>query len=107
MSPSCEEFCAEIRPLDTIFGGGAMLRLLTLTAVLALAACANSGDEGMIVLNNTAVTATCTLTGSSSQPFIAHGQIYAKSPNGYLLTPLIQSRVVMTDSTDVSQRTIL
>jgi hypothetical protein len=84
-----------------------MLRLLTLSAVLALAACANSGDEGMIVLNNTAVTDTCTLTGQSTQPFLAHGQIYAKSPNGYLLTPLIQSRVVMTDSTDVSQRTIL
>ena len=84
-----------------------MSRLLSLTAVLALAACANSGDEGMIVLNNTATVDTCTLNGSTSQPFIAHGQIWAKAPTGYLLTPLIQSRVVMGSSTDISQRTIL
>lgn len=83
-----------------------MLRLLTLTAVLALAACANTGDEGMIVLNNTATTDTCTLAGTASQPFTSHGQIWAKSPNGYFLTPLLQSRIVKTDSTDVSQRTI-
>lgn len=83
-----------------------MLRLLTLTAVLALAACANTGDEGMIVLNNTATADSCVLMGTAGQPFTSHGQIYAKSPNGYLLTPLIQSRVVKTDSVDVSQRTI-
>lgn len=84
-----------------------MLRLLTLTAVLALAACANTGDEGMIVLNNTAVaTTTCTLTGATSQPFIAHGEINAKSPDGYLLTPLIQSRVMASTSMDTLQRTI-
>jgi hypothetical protein len=83
-----------------------MLRLTTLTAVLALAACADTGDEGMIVLNNTAVTETCTLSGAASQPFIAHGQIWAKSPNGYFLTPLIQSRVTSADSVDDTQRTI-
>lgn len=70
-----------------------MLRLASLTAVLALSACANQGDEGFSVLNNTAVTDTCALTGDPAQPFIAHGQIYSKSPQGYLLTPLIQSRV--------------
>ena len=83
-----------------------MLRLTTLTAVLALTACAETGDEGMIVLNNTAVTDTCSLSGAPSQPFIAHGQIWAKSPNGYFLTPLIQSRVTSADSVDDTQRTI-
>jgi len=83
-----------------------MLRLTTLTAIIALAACANTGDEGMIVLNNSAVGSTCTLTGSTTQPFIAHGQIWARSPNGYFLTPLIQSRVMSASSVDDSQRTI-
>ena len=83
-----------------------MLRLTTLTAILALTACANTGDEGMIVLNNTATGDSCTLSGASSQPFIAHGQIWAKSPNGYFLTPLIQSRVMSADSVDDTQRTI-
>lgn len=83
-----------------------MLRLVTLTAMLALAACANSGDEGFIVLNNTAVTGSCSLTGSTSQPFISHGQIYAKSTTGYLLTPLIQSRISAgTGSADVDPTT--
>ena len=70
-----------------------MLRLVTLTAVLALTACANQGDEGFIVLNNTAVADSCSLTGDPNQPFIAHGEIYSGSPKGYMLTPLIQSRV--------------
>src|ERR1043165_5095439 len=83
-----------------------MLRLTTLTAVLALAACAGTGDEGMIVLNNTAVASSCTLSGATTQPFIAHGQIFAKSPNGYFLTPLIESRVESADSVDDTQRTI-
>jgi hypothetical protein len=47
----------------------------------------------MVVLNNTAVTDTCSLSGTPDQPFVAHGQIYAFAPQGYLLTPLIQSRL--------------
>jgi hypothetical protein len=70
-----------------------MLRLVTLTAVLALTACANQGDEGFIVLNNTAVTGSCALSGDPGQPFLSHGEIYSGSPKGYVLTPLIQSRV--------------
>lgn len=70
-----------------------MLRLASLTAILAVSACANQGDEGFSVLNNTAVTDTCSLSGDPNAPFISHGEIYSKSPQGYLLTPLIQSRV--------------
>jgi hypothetical protein len=83
-----------------------MVRVTTLIAVIALAACANTGDEGMIVLNNTAVGSSCTLSGTTSQPFIAHGEIFARSPTGYVLTPLIQSRVMSASSVDDSQRTI-
>jgi hypothetical protein len=60
----------------------------------------------MIVLNNTAVVGSCTLTGSPTQPFISHGQIWAKSPTGYFLTPLIQSKVTPAESVADSQRTI-
>lgn len=70
-----------------------MLRLVTLTAVLALSACANQGDEGFIVLNNTAIAGSCTLSGDPGQPFLSHGEIFSGSPKGYFLTPLIQSRV--------------
>lgn len=70
------------------------MRLATLTSVLLLVGCANQGDEGMIVLNNTAVTGgTCTLTGGPEQPFSSHGEIFAFGDQGYFLTPLIQSRV--------------
>lgn len=70
------------------------MRLATLTSALLLVGCADSGDEGMFVLNNTAVTgATCTLTGVIGQPFTSHGYINARSTIGYVLTPLIQSRV--------------
>lgn len=88
-----------------------MLRLSSLASVLLLVGCADSGDEGMTVLNNTAVSGTCALTGDPGQPFKSHGQIYAFSPSGYLLTPLIESRVSADISTmgtnhDASQRTI-
>jgi hypothetical protein len=70
------------------------MRFASLTAALVLVGCANSGDEGMIVLNNTAVAGdTCALTGEAGQAFMSHGQIYAQSNLGYTLTPLIQSRV--------------
>lgn len=85
-----------------------MLRLASLTSVLVLFGCANSGDEGMIILNNTAVGAgACTLSGTKGQPFLPHGMINAYSPAGYLLTPLIESRVVLAEGdTDTTQRTI-
>jgi hypothetical protein len=73
-----------------------MLRLATLSSALLFLGCANQGDEGMTVINNTAVSGTtCTLTGDPGQPFKSHGTIYALSPTGYLLTPLIQSRVTL------------
>lgn len=84
-----------------------MLRLASLSAVLFLFGCANNGDEGMTVLNNTAVAGDqCTLTGDPSQPFKSHGEIFALSPYGYTLTPLITSRITVGTDGDPLQRTI-
>lgn len=83
-----------------------MLRLAALVPFV-FAACVDSGDEGMYVLNNTAVGNTCVLTGSPDQPFISHGTIHYLSPRAYLLTPLIQSRIVASETdTDDAQKTI-
>jgi hypothetical protein len=85
-----------------------MLRLATLTSALLLFGCADQGDEGMTVINNTAVSGSCSLTGGADQPFKSHGTIYALSPAGYLLTPLIQSRVTLGTeiNADELQKTI-
>ena len=86
------------------------MRLASLTSALVLFGCANQGDEGMIVLNNTAVSGACTLTGAAGQPFLSHGELYALGNNGYLLTPLIQSRVTAETggmgTADLIQKTI-
>jgi len=84
-----------------------MLRVATLASVLAVAACANQGDEQMYVLNNTAVPGTdCVLTSSTTQPFLAHGEIWAGSSKGYFLTPLIESRIMQQSGIDPIQNTI-
>ena len=84
-----------------------MLRTLIPISVFALAACAEQGDEGMYVLNNTAPTGdSCFLNGSTMQPFVAHGEIWVGSNRGYLLTPLIQSRYVSPTGVDPIQNTI-
>lgn len=79
---------------------------VTLISIFALVACAEQGDEGMYVLNNTAVTDKCVLTGTTSQPFMSHGEIYAFGDQGYFLTPLIQSRLVSPEGVDPIQNTI-
>lgn len=78
--------------------------------VLALGACVSHGDEGMVILNNTAVTGTsCSLTGDPTQPFNPAGIINAQSPQGYLVTPLVQSNITLPtqDTVSVAQRTII
>ncbi len=83
-----------------------MLRLALLMP-LALVACVDSGDEGMFILNNTAVSDTCSLSGSPDQPFISHGTIYFGSTVPYQLTPLVQSRLAAsTTGGDDASRTI-
>jgi hypothetical protein len=73
-----------------------MLRALyVLAPTILLGGCADTGDEGMDVLNNTTVTTgtSCVLTGMTGQAFTSQGVIAAASPVGYLATPLIESRI--------------
>jgi len=87
-----------------------MLRAAALiTSTLAFTGCvADSGNEGFIILNNTAppTGTVCTLTGALGQPFVSHGEISVASPSGYLFTPLIQSQITAT-ATNETQRTIM
>lgn len=86
------------------------LALFTLAPALVLGACVSHGDEGMVVLNNTAVGAatSCSLSGDPSQPFQPMGMISTLSPGPYLVTPLIQSRITAdpTNAGQITQRTI-
>jgi hypothetical protein len=76
----------------------------------SLSACADKGDEGMFILNNTAppIGTACTLTGDPAQPFTAAGEISylaAAAGTGYVLTPLIESRIT-ANMGDEALRTI-
>jgi hypothetical protein len=76
----------------------------------SLSACADKGDEGMFILNNTAppAGATCMLTGDPAQPLIAAGEISylaAAAGTGYVFTPLIESRIT-ANMGDEALRTI-
>lgn len=70
------------------------MRASSIAFAMLLAGCAGSGDEGMFILNNTAPTGTtCALTSDPTQPFLSHGSLVANAGVGYLLTPLIESRI--------------
>jgi hypothetical protein len=76
----------------------------------SLSACADKGDEGMFILNNTAppIGTVCTLTGDPAQPFTAAGEISHRAGaagTGYIFTPLIASRIT-ANMGDEDQRTI-
>lgn len=86
-------------------------RLAPLACALSLSAClaSDNSDSGLIVLDNTATAmgaVSCTFTGDPAQPFISQGQITALSPQPYLLTPLIESRISALMGQDPSTRTI-
>jgi hypothetical protein len=80
-------------------------------ALAVLAGCSlttNHGDEGMVVLGNTAASGTtCMFTGDPAQPLTTHGIIDALAATPYLLTPLVQSRITPIENGDPLQRTIL
>jgi hypothetical protein len=83
-----------------------MLRAAALiTTTLAFTGCvADSGGEGFIILNNTAVQGgTCVLLGTQGQPFKAHGQISTLSPAGYLFTPLFESNITATAGQEITR----
>jgi hypothetical protein len=84
-----------------------MLRFTVLIPVL-LVGCVSSGDEGMYVLNNSAVPdGSCVLSGSTGQAQLGHGFIDYRSPSSYIMTPLILSRIMKDErATDHANRTI-
>jgi hypothetical protein len=83
-----------------------MLRLAALVP-LTLVACVDSGDEGIFVLNNTAVSGdSCALTGSPSQAMVGHGIISVYSPVAYVMTPLVQSRIKSQENVDDITKTV-
>jgi hypothetical protein len=83
-----------------------MLRLAALIP-FTLLACVDTGDEGIYVLNNTAVTGeTCSLTGAPSQAMVGHGLISVYSPTAYVMTPLVQSRIKSAENVDDISKTI-
>ncbi len=69
-----------------------------LVAVVATGCLATSGDEGFVVLNDTAppTSGGCTFTGDPTQPFTASGTINALSTQGYMAFPLLESRLQLT-----------
>ncbi|HET9987423.1 MAG TPA: hypothetical protein VFQ65_02865, partial [Kofleriaceae bacterium] len=71
------------------------MRLVSALAfTLLVVGCADKGDEGFFIRNNTAPPASaCTFTGDPGQPFIASGAISYMSPQGYVFTPLLESRI--------------
>lgn len=79
-----------------------LLSLLTITTV---ACAASSGDEGFVVLNNQVPGEGCTLSPDSSGMFQSRGLLFLNSPNPYVMTPVIQSRISALEGQDL-QRTI-
>lgn len=74
-----------------------MLRLAALIP-LALVACVDTGDEGLYIIDNTAVGASCSLSGSPDQARQGHGTIFSGSNKPYIMTPLLQSRLVSSET---------
>jgi len=73
----------------------AMRLVSTLAFTVLVVGCVDKGDEGFFILNNTAAPAgtVCTFTGDAAQPFIAAGSIAYSAPEGYVFTPLLESRI--------------
>lgn len=75
------------------------MRLVSALAfTLLVVGCTDKGDEGFFILNNSAPPpgVICTFTGDVAQPFIAAGAISYLSPEGYVFTPLLESRITAT-----------
>jgi hypothetical protein len=80
-----------------------------LLASCALAACANGGDEAILITKNVAPADMCTFSGDPAEPFIPHGFV-APQAGGYDFHPQMESRLiadVANDPSSTAQRTIL
>jgi hypothetical protein len=82
------------------------MRASSFALTLLLVGCADKGDEGFFILNNTAPTGNmCTLTSDTGQPFFARGVADTNLHSGYVLTPLVASRIDFTEGREL-ERTI-
>ncbi len=80
-----------------------MHRLILLMFVVIVSGCADSGDEGFFIRNNIAPGEGCVITPGGA--FLSRGEIALGSPDPYILTPEIESRITATDENQ-SQRTV-
>ena len=85
-----------------------MNRLVLFSLVLVGAGCAADGAEGFEILHNLAPAVgnvgECKVTPGGAM--LPHGVIEVTSPIGYVFTPEMSSRIMVTDGTTASQRTI-
>jgi hypothetical protein len=84
-----------------------MNRLALFSLVLVGAGCAADGAEGFEILHNLSPGTTaneCKVQAGGAM--LPHGMIELSSPTGYVFTPELSSRIVVTDGTTASQRTI-
>jgi hypothetical protein len=80
--------------------------LVVVTALAFVPACADHGDEGILVTKNVAVTTSCSFMGVSSEPEFPEGQFSVFSPAPYTVHPQMVSRITAVAGTEL-QRTIL
>jgi len=70
-----------------------MPRLVPIAAVVLAGACTtNQGDEGMVIVQNSAVGEKCEFT-DLMPAFNPRGSIFIDSPVPYLFTPVVESRI--------------
>lgn len=78
----------------------------TALGALALGACANGGDEGILVTKNVVPGVGCVFLGDPTEEFFSSGTVNTHSNAGYLFAPQLESRVT-APMTDTQDRTII
>lgn len=76
-----------------------------LVSAIGAAACADNGDEVLLILNNVVPGEECVLSGEETGLFISAGQIDTVGGAGYLLTPLVKNTATSETGTE-AQRTV-
>ena len=77
---------------------------LGLFLLLTSACVADGGDGGFHIVHNLAPPSDCSYKPGG--PFISGGLIDRQSPEPYLFTPELESRIVLSEGTSVAQKTI-
>jgi hypothetical protein len=89
-----------------------MHRVFSIPAVCALVAAAlagcaaDNGDEGILILSNSAPPDdSCSFTGSEDQAFLSRGNLSVFATEGYEMHPLMKSKIIATED-KINERTI-